>query len=114
MLGINGLRLVLSEVGLPGSLKYQHKCSILSAKSTKRDSSVSTCFKCYVHSSAISLVFIADLARSVFPVPEGLNIDFIRASSYHGTSTLSSGDVQVVATQKIPVKGRHVLLVRHL
>lgn len=53
-----------------------------------------------------------DLARCIAPVPDGLNLDFIRASSYHGTSTSSSGEVDVVATQKIPIKGRNVLLVR--
>ena len=53
----------------------------------------------------------ADLARSITPVPEGLHLDFIRASSYHGTSTSSSGQVIVAASNKIPVKARHVLLV---
>jgi hypothetical protein len=50
------------------------------------------------------------------PVPDGLNLDFIRASSYHGTSTSTSGQikVEVVATQKIAVEGRHVLLVSNL
>ena len=56
----------------------------------------------------------ADLARSITPVPDGLHLDFIRASSYHGTSTSTSGVVEVSGTQKIPVKGRHVLLVRNL
>lgn len=53
----------------------------------------------------------ADLARSITPVPEGLHLDFIRASSYHGTSTSSSGEVVVATSNKIPVKARHVLLV---
>jgi len=59
-------------------------------------------------------IFLSDLARSMTPVPDGLHLDFIRASSYHGTSTSTSWLVQVVATQKIPVKDRHILLVEDI
>lgn len=53
----------------------------------------------------------ADLSRSIHPLPEGLNVDFIRASSYHGTSTSTSGSVEVSSLQKLDILGRHVLLV---
>merc|ERR1712130_46233 len=59
-------------------------------------------------------IFLSDLARAITPVPEGLHLDFVRASSYHGTSTSTSGNVEIAATQKIPVKGRHVLLVEDI
>jgi hypoxanthine phosphoribosyltransferase len=39
-------------------------------------------------------MFAADLTRSIQPIPDGLQVDFIRASSY-GSGTTSSGAVQV-------------------
>lgn len=52
----------------------------------------------------------ADLARSTEPVPEGLEVDFVRASSYQGTA--SSSTVTLHVPGSLAVTGRHVLLVR--
>jgi hypoxanthine phosphoribosyltransferase len=41
-----------------------------------------------------AFIFAADLVRYMKPAPPGLQIDFIRASSY-GKRTTSSGDVQI-------------------
>jgi hypoxanthine-guanine phosphoribosyltransferase len=57
-------------------------------------------------------VCVSDLVRSMQPVPEGLTVDFIRASSYGGSATVTSGEVLVAADLKQPLEGRHVLLVR--
>ena len=58
-----------------------------------------------------AFVFMADLLRQI----KGVNVqlDFIRISSY-GTSTESSGEVQVVMDMNIDVKGRHVLVVEDI
>ncbi|KAK9863700.1 hypothetical protein WJX84_000103 [Apatococcus fuscideae] len=60
-----------------------------------------------------SFVFMADLVRSIQPVPTGLHVDFARARSYAGKSTLSSGEVDVIMG-KLPVRGRHVILVEDI
>lgn len=39
-------------------------------------------------------MFASDLAKCIAPVPDGMQIDFIRASSY-GSGTVSSGDVKI-------------------
>ena len=41
-----------------------------------------------------------------------MNLDFIRTSSYTGTSTTTSGEVSITSLRKIEVEGRHVLLVQ--
>ena len=41
-----------------------------------------------------------------------MDLDFIRASSYTGTSTTTSGEVSITSLRKVEVEGRHVLLVR--
>jgi hypoxanthine-guanine phosphoribosyltransferase len=46
-----------------------------------------------------AFVFAADLVRHISPVPPGLQIDFIRASSY-GARTSSSGSVTVTQVQR--------------
>lgn len=57
-------------------------------------------------------VVAADLIRAIHPVPEGLEVEFVAASSY-GAGTETSGQVSVdFKTEK--VKGRHVLLVDDL
>ena len=57
-------------------------------------------------------VFVADLARSLEPVPEGTEVGFLRASSY-GAGTESSGRVRVDAGGP-DVRGRHVVLVEDI
>lgn len=52
---------------------------------------------------------MSDLVRAMQPVPEGLRMEFIRASSY-GSGTRSSGRVAVTGMGG-SVRGRHVLLV---
>ena len=54
---------------------------------------------------------LADLVRSIQPTPAGLELDFLRASSYVGKSTSTSGAVAPIMS-KLPVKGRHIILVR--
>jgi len=55
---------------------------------------------------------MSDLVRSIDPVPLGLELDFIQASSYGG-GTSSSGKVAVDNSKSALNKaaGRHVLLV---
>lgn len=57
------------------------------------------------------VVFLADLVRAMDPPPPGLQLDFVRASSY-GAATESSGDVALQAELGADPAGRHVLLVR--
>jgi hypoxanthine-guanine phosphoribosyltransferase len=47
-------------------------------------------------------MFAADVVRCIDPCPEGLQVDFIRASSY-GSDTVSSGVVQVQARSTAPL-----------
>ncbi len=55
-------------------------------------------------------VFLADLVRRLdFP----LEVDFLRLSSY-GRGQQSSGRVRVVQGLRLPVKGRHVLVVEDI
>ena len=54
----------------------------------------------------------ADLARCIQPVPQGLAVDFFRASSY-GAGTQSDGRVLVnLDCMRTDVAGRHVIVVR--
>jgi len=56
-----------------------------------------------------SFVFLADLARTIdLPV----EIDFIGASSYEGTTT--TGEVRVTRDLSRPVEGRHLVLVEDI
>ena len=52
---------------------------------------------------------IADLVRSIHPVPDNLELDFLRISSYVGTQ--SSGNGAMSMQPRLSVKGRHVLVV---
>ena len=56
-----------------------------------------------------SCLMTADLVRSIHPVPHGLEMDFLRISSYVGTQ--SSGSGTMAMQSRLPVKGRHVLVV---
>lgn len=59
-----------------------------------------------------AVVFMADLVRAMEPTPQGLQLEFVRASSY-GSGTVSSGKVALSGTlAAADVEGRHVLLVR--
>lgn len=60
-----------------------------------------------------AFIFTADLCRSMTPLPEGLQIDFPRASSY-GQSAVSSGQVELQFNLLIPIKDRHVILIEDL
>eukprot|EP00884_Botryococcus_braunii_P017580 jgi/Botrbrau1/4505/Bobra.0220s0038.1 len=59
-----------------------------------------------------AFVFMADLVRAIYPVPNGLSLDFLRASSYEGTS--STGTVKLDRLYKVPVSGRHIILVEDI
>lgn len=60
-----------------------------------------------------AFMFAADLCRAMTPVPDGLQLDFPRASSY-GQNTVSSGSVELQFHLQIPIEGRHVLLLEDL
>lgn len=61
-----------------------------------------------------AVVFMADLVRAMEPTPEGLQLEFVRASSY-GAGTVSSGKVALSGTlAPADVEGRHVLLVEDI
>ncbi|PRW44935.1 hypoxanthine phosphoribosyltransferase [Chlorella sorokiniana] len=62
-----------------------------------------------------AVVFLSDLVRAIEPLPSGLELDFVKASSY-GSSTTSSGDVALSLdmTGTADVAGRHVLLVEDI
>lgn len=60
-----------------------------------------------------AVVFFADLVRAIHPVPDGLSLDFVRASSY-GAGTDSSGTVSLVGSADGSLEGRHVLLVEDI
>ncbi|KAL3150863.1 hypothetical protein ABBQ32_000613 [Trebouxia sp. C0010 RCD-2024] len=55
---------------------------------------------------------MADLVRCIDPVPRGLEMDFLRISSYVGTQ--SSGNNTMAMQPRLPVKGRHVLVVEDI
>lgn len=57
-----------------------------------------------------AFTFTADLTRAIIPLPRGMNIDFFTASSY-GLKGTVSGDVKLSMGGKLPVTGRHVLVV---
>ena len=60
------------------------------------------------------MIFASDLVRAIQPVPDGLEMGFVRASSY-GAGTSSSGTVVLgISTVKDEdIQGRHVILVRN-
>jgi hypoxanthine phosphoribosyltransferase len=57
-----------------------------------------------------AVIFMSDLVRAMEPTPDGLQLEFVRASSY-GLATVSSGKVAVQPVGGPNVEGRHVLLV---
>ena len=57
---------------------------------------------------------MADLVRAIRPLPEGMQLDFLRASSYVGASTTSEEAVSLGLVSKIAVAGRHVLVVEDI
>lgn len=56
----------------------------------------------------------ADLVRAIQPVPKGLNMDFLRASSYTGAATTGQEAVVMGLVSKISIKNRHILLVEDI
>ena len=54
----------------------------------------------------------ADLVRSIHPVPDNLEMDFLRISSYVGTQ--SSGNGTMSMQSRLSVQGRHVLVVSNM
>ena len=57
-------------------------------------------------------IFMSDLVRAMDPVPDGLELAFVRASSY-GAGTTTSGKVTLGITTlaDVDIEGRHLLLV---
>lgn len=60
-----------------------------------------------------AFIFTADLVRSMKPSPPGMQLDFVRASSY-GHRSISTGEVEVDHETKVPVQGRHVIVVEDI
>eukprot|EP00892_Ulva_mutabilis_P007766 jgi/Ulvmu1/5361/UM022_0155.1 len=58
-------------------------------------------------------MFASDLAKCITPVPDGMQIDFVRASSY-GAGTVSSGEVKIQDCSRISVSGRHVIVIEDI
>jgi len=59
-------------------------------------------------------MFHSDLAKAISPAPRGLEVDFIRASSY-GSGTESSGQVTITSTLDVAeLNGRHVVIVEDI
>ena len=56
-------------------------------------------------------VFLSDLSRAI---TRPHHVDFMAVSSYEGTSTESSGVVQIMMDLKQPLAGRHVLIVEDI
>ena len=52
--------------------------------------------------------------RSIEPLPAGLTMDFLRASSYTGSTTTGQDAVSLGMVSKTSVQGRHVLLVEDI
>ena len=59
-------------------------------------------------------MYIADLVRSIDPLPAGLTMDFLRASSYTGSATTGQDAVSLEMTSKTSVQSRHILLVEDI
>ena len=59
-----------------------------------------------------AFIFTADLARALQPLCPDLEVDFVRASSY-GAGT-SAGELTLSGTGKIPLAGRHGLIVEDI
>jgi hypothetical protein len=55
-----------------------------------------------------------DLVRAIQPMPKGLNMDFLRASSYTGAATTGQDAVVMGLVSKIPIEGSHILLVEDI
>ena len=66
--------------------------------------------------SLLVLMFsvVSDLVRAMDPLPDGMQMDFLRASSYVGASTSSEDAVSLGLVSKISVTGRHILLVEDI
>lgn len=66
-----------------------------------------------------AVVFMADLVRAMQPLPDGMHLEFLRASSYGLGATERRGSVTVCATAPtkasgLAVAGRHVLLIEDI
>ena len=59
-------------------------------------------------------MYTADLVRSIEPLPVGLTMDFLRASSYTGMTTTGQDAVSLGMVSKTSVQGRHILLVEDI
>ena len=66
--------------------------------------------RCRLQALTGAFTFTADLARAMTPLPPGLSVDFITASSYGAGATVS-GEVKLQMGAKISLAGRHVLVV---
>ena len=61
-----------------------------------------------------AFMFTADLVRAIVPQPDGLSVDFVRASSYEGTASSGSVKVGPCLGTKISIAGRHVVLIEDI
>ena len=57
-------------------------------------------------------IFASDLVRAIHPVPDGLELGFVRASSYGaGTQTTGKVTLGITTLKDEDIVGRHLLLV---
>ncbi|KAK9914830.1 hypothetical protein WJX75_001089 [Coccomyxa subellipsoidea] len=61
-----------------------------------------------------AFIFMADLVRAIDPLPDGTQMDFLRASSYIGASTTGEEAISLGLVSKIPISGRHILLIEDI
>lgn len=57
--------------------------------------------------------FTTDLVRAMAPCPVGTELEFVRASSYHG-GTESSGEVKLTVSSSLSLRGRTVVVVEDI
>ena len=71
-----------------------------------------------------AFMFTADLVRAMVPMPHGLSVDFLRATSYEGTGSTGkvvlegagppSASAASPLRTKVAITGRHVILVEDI
>ena len=72
------------------------------------------CLPLFAHGSGLTGSMVTDLVRAIDPLPDGTQMDFLRASSYIGVSTTGEEAVSLGLVSKIPISGRHILLIEDI
>lgn len=63
------------------------------------------CLPLFAHGSGLTGSMVTDLVRAIDPLPDGTQMDFLRASSYIGVSTTGEEAVSLGLVSKIPISG---------